>query len=74
MKKGNTTEYWLFMEKEYGRAVIDELLELDKKTCQRKAYEYDEMTVFFKQKLNDMIKIYGEQHKGETQIIYTQEG
>ena len=63
MKKGNTTEYWLFMEKEYGRPVIDELLELDKETKQFKVFELEELETTYKQKLNNMLSLKDEADK-----------
>ena len=55
MKRGNTTEYWLFMEKEYGRVVIDELLGLDKETKQFKVFELEEIAEKYKEKLKNMV-------------------
>ncbi len=55
MKKGNTTEYWLFMEKEYGRKEIDRLLALDKTTVQYKVYDFLELNEKFKKKLTDLL-------------------
>lgn len=48
MKKGNTTEYWVFMENRYGRKVIDELRELDKQVKQMKAVDYEQVYLKYK--------------------------
>jgi hypothetical protein len=37
--KGNPAEYWLFMERHYGRDVIDDLIERDRAGGQVKAHE-----------------------------------
>lgn len=57
MKKGAPIEYWLFMEKTYGREVMDEIIAKDKLETHYKAYQYDEWRELYKQKINDMIKL-----------------
>jgi hypothetical protein len=39
--KGNKLEYWLFMEKTYGRKVIDELMAESKITVQYKTHDFE---------------------------------
>lgn len=40
---GNITKYWVWMEENYGREVIDELMAQKFITVKFKAWEYDEM-------------------------------
>ena len=51
MKRGAPTQYWLFMEQKYGRAVIDELIFLDSQTKQMKEADFQEIYEKYK-KLN----------------------
>ena len=55
MKSGNTTQYWLFMEKQYGRKIIDELMELDKQTKPFKVFQMQELEEIYKKKLKDLL-------------------
>lgn len=48
--KGNKIEYWLFMERTYGREVIDELIAESKKTVQYKEFHFKELEQLFKEK------------------------
>jgi hypothetical protein len=50
-KGGNYHNYWLFMEREYGREVVDELLSQRQTTLKMKAFEFDELTELYKKKL-----------------------
>lgn len=54
MKKGSTVQYWVFMEKEYGRKTIDRLIEDDKKTSQGKVYIFKELEEEYKDKLKKL--------------------
>lgn len=51
--KGNKLEYWLFMEKAYGRKVIDQLIEESKQTVQYKIHDFERIEQEYKEKLNE---------------------
>lgn len=53
--KGNKLEYWLFMERTYGREVIDELMAESKQTVQYKTHDYLEIAEKYKNKTADLI-------------------
>ena len=53
--KGNKLEYFIFMEKTYGREVIDQLMEESKQTIQYKPFHFLEIAEKYKaltEKLN----------------------
>lgn len=52
---GNITAYWVWMERKYGREIIDELMAQRHVTLKRKAWEYDEITEKYKQKLKELV-------------------
>jgi len=56
-KHGNTIPYWSFMERTYGREVIDELIYLDRIPKQMKECDYEELAILYKNKLNDIINL-----------------
>lgn len=51
MKKGNMVEYFIRMEKRYGREVIDELYEMDKQDRQYKCCDIIELIATYTDKL-----------------------
>lgn len=53
-KKGSPIEYWLFMEKEYGREIIDELITKDKQTKQFKVNYLLEIRKTYQEKLDNL--------------------
>lgn len=48
--KGNKVEYWLFMEKKYGRPTINKLLKESKQTVQYKIYDFERIAQEYKEK------------------------
>ncbi len=48
--KGNKIQYWLFMEKTYGREVIDQLIAESKQNIQYKVYQFKELEEQFREK------------------------
>ena len=54
-KKGATDEYWLWMEKKYGREVIDELIAQKHVTLILKAWEYEAIEQTYKDKLKELV-------------------
>lgn len=46
--KGNKLEYWLFMERTYGREVIDQLMAESKMTIQYKTFQFLEIADKYK--------------------------
>lgn len=54
MKKGNPIEYWKFMEKEYGREIIDELDAKNYTTRQIKQFEFEEIAKTYSEKLKQL--------------------
>ena len=50
-KKGAGAEYFLFMEKEHGREVIDEIIRLSRQVKQVKAYEHLETAEKYEEKV-----------------------
>lgn len=55
-RKGASEDYWLFMEKKYGREVIDELIAKKRVIMQRKAYEYLELAEEYDRKYQELLK------------------
>lgn len=55
-KGGNRIEYWLYMEREYGRQVIDELIAESKPTVQYKEFEYREIAENYQAKTEWMLR------------------
>ena len=53
-KGGSQIEYYQFMEKEYGREVIDELLEKKHQTRKFTAEELEEMIQTYKRKVEEL--------------------
>jgi len=51
MKKGSTVQYWIFMEKMYGRKAINRLIKEDAKISQGKVYIFKELEEEYKKKL-----------------------
>lgn len=49
--KGNKLEYFLFMERTYGREVIDRLMQESKHTIQYKIFHFKEIEQKYKEKL-----------------------
>lgn len=60
-KHGSPHDYWLFMEKEYGRKIIDELLANRNVIIKYKTWDYIAIAKEYKQKTEDLIVQY--QHK-----------
>lgn len=56
--KGNKIQYWLFMEREYGRKFIDELIAESKTTVQYKEFHFLEIAEEYKLKLAELSKPY----------------
>ena len=52
--KGNKLEYWLFMERTYGRKVIDQLIRESKQTIQYKTHDYERIAQEYKEKLAEL--------------------
>lgn len=52
--KGNKVEYWLFMEKRYGRPTIDKLIKESKQTIQYKIHDFVEIEQRYKLKLEEL--------------------
>ena len=50
--KGNKLMYWLFMEKTYGRAVIDQLMADSRVAVQYKTHDYEAIAREYEEKLN----------------------
>lgn len=53
--KGNKLEYWLFMERTYGRKVIDQLMRESKVTVQYKIYDFEEIEQRYKAKTGHLL-------------------
>lgn len=54
-KHGAPHEYWLFMEKTYGREIIDELLANRNITVKRKIWDYEAIEKEYRQKIERLI-------------------
>lgn len=54
--EGNRTEYWPFMEQEYGQKVIDELRRKDHLP---RPHSIDEYGIFYREKFKELKKEYG---------------
>jgi hypothetical protein len=54
--KGNKLQYWLFMEKTYGRAVIDELMAESRQTVQFKPFQFDEIAEKYQRKTEKLLE------------------
>lgn len=54
--KGNKIQYWLFMERTYGREVIDELITESQQTVQYKEFQFKEIEEKYKEKLKTVDK------------------
>lgn len=52
--KGNKLEYFLFMERTYGREVIDQLMAESKVMVQYKAFQFLEIEELYKRKLDEL--------------------
>lgn len=50
--KGNKLEYWLFIERTYGREVIEQLMRESKVTVQYKTHDYQRIKQEYLDKLN----------------------
>lgn len=48
--KGNKLQYWLFMEKTYGREVIDQLMAESKQMVQYKIHDYERIAQEYTEK------------------------
>ena len=55
-KNGEPTNYWLFMERTYGRVVIDELIALSKTSKRFTIPELEAMIEIFNSKIKDYVK------------------
>ena len=55
-KNGEPTNYWLFMERPYGRVVIDELIALSKTSKRFTIPELEAMIEIFNSKIKDYVK------------------
>lgn len=53
-KGGNYVEYFIFMEKEWGREMIDEFLALKKTTIVFKTHDFEKLAQEFKQKTKEL--------------------
>lgn len=53
--KGNKIQYWLFMERTYGREVIDELIAESKTTVQYKEFQFKEIEELYKEKTKALL-------------------
>ena len=58
-KKGNPVKYFHFMEKKYGREVMEELERLDTEPKQFKEYEMIELKKTFERMTRDLRKVEG---------------
>jgi hypothetical protein len=58
-KGGNYVEYFLFMEREWGREKIDEFVALKHQTKIYKIHDFIELREQFKQKTLDLLKAHG---------------
>lgn len=56
-KGGAHVEYFLWMEKNYGRGVIDELIQQSKGTVKYKAFDYDELARRYKSKTTTLLRV-----------------
>lgn len=56
-KGGNYVEYFVFMEKEWGREMIDEFRALKHKTVIYKIPDYERMAEEFKEKTNTLLSV-----------------
>lgn len=54
--KGNKLEYWLFMEKKYGRKAIDRLMAESKQTVIYKEWQFEEIAQLYKNKLKELLQ------------------
>ena len=52
---GNKVQYWLFMEKTYGRPTIDRLIAESKLTIQYKKSDYERIESQYRQKLQELL-------------------
>lgn len=52
----NPHEYWLFMEKEYGREVINELIANKGKALRYTTYNYQQIADMYSEKTKDLLK------------------
>ncbi len=53
-KGGNSIEYFLFMEKTYGREVIDELIAQSKQTVQYKTHDFERFAEEYERKTEEL--------------------
>lgn len=53
---GNTTAYWLWMEENWGRDVIDELMALKQQPLKMKVWDYDEIRDKYKTLTDELIE------------------
>lgn len=54
-KGGNYVEYFVFMEKEWGREMIDEFIALKHQTKQYKLHDFKEIKELYTQKTKDLL-------------------
>lgn len=52
---GNKLQYWLFMEKTYGRATIERLILESKQIIKYTASDYDEIAQTYEKKLDELL-------------------
>lgn len=53
---GNKVQYWLFMEKTYGRPLIDQLILESKQTIKYKRHDYERIEQEYKDKCAQLLK------------------
>jgi len=52
---GNKLKYWLFMEKQYGRDIINQLMAESKQEVIYKKHDYDDIAEKYKQKTQELL-------------------
>jgi hypothetical protein len=55
-KGGNRIEYWLYMEKTYGRKLIDRLIAESKQTVIYKVQDYQKIAEEYKEKCAQLLR------------------
>lgn len=56
--KGNPINYWLYMERDHGREIIDELIAQNRETRIMKSKDWEEEYHFWKKELDDLLPGY----------------
>ena len=66
---GNLHNYDIYMEREYGRGVIDRLREMRGVIVNWKACDYDEMATFYREQFERMLRDRAEGITGKLEVI-----